>query len=332
MANIGSTPVGVALLTLPEGVAQCEGIPRKSWMTKCVALKNDACLVVGKGICHNVSSDLIIDSDNQPLGDDCFAVQIAKSLSKHDIPSNWLFQLKSWHIRHVFLNGASLYNQEQMNLFNLTSSHRHSRVAAHLYESSRGTKNSDKIPKKVALLNVDSIANVSTKSYCSKNCLQPFPLVRYAHYGFLSEKEPKKCVTIIHDKIDLSKISSPHFSHKSKHMDLFTKLPISVTRMITYGHRDVRYAYYGLDIFPSHLKHNEGSIAKLLRDVELLPKHSSRELFSESRTAPLLMALLAGATMCTSSLPLQVAEQIPTKPLPSVLNLQLDNDAVDNKN
>ena len=36
---------------------------------------------------------------------------------------------------------------------------------------------------------------------------------------FLSEKEPEKCVTIIHDKMDHSKTSSPHFSHKSKHMD-----------------------------------------------------------------------------------------------------------------
>ena len=33
-------------------------------MTKCVVLKNEAGVVVGKGICHNVSSDLIIDSDN----------------------------------------------------------------------------------------------------------------------------------------------------------------------------------------------------------------------------------------------------------------------------
>ena len=57
---------------------QCEGIPRKSWMTKCVALQNDASVVVGKGICHKVDSALIIDSDNQPLGDDCVAVQIVE--------------------------------------------------------------------------------------------------------------------------------------------------------------------------------------------------------------------------------------------------------------
>ena len=57
-------------------------------MTKCVVLKNEAGVVVGKGICHNVSSDLIIDSDNQPLGDDRVAVQIAESLSEYNVPSD----------------------------------------------------------------------------------------------------------------------------------------------------------------------------------------------------------------------------------------------------
>ena len=71
MANIGNASVGGAVHTLPKGVSQCEGIPRKSWITKCVALKNDVGMVVGKGIHHNVSSNLIIDSENQPLGDDC---------------------------------------------------------------------------------------------------------------------------------------------------------------------------------------------------------------------------------------------------------------------
>ena len=57
-------------------------------MTKCVSLKNEASVVVGKGICHNVSLDLIINSDNQPFGDDRVAVQIAKSLSEQDVSSD----------------------------------------------------------------------------------------------------------------------------------------------------------------------------------------------------------------------------------------------------
>ena len=132
--------------------------------------------------------------------------------------------------------------------------------------------------------------------------------------------------------MDHSKTSFPHFSHKSKHMDSFMKLPIFVTGMIAYGHGNVRYAHYGLDIFPSDSNHTMGSIAKLLRDLELPPKHSSCELFSGSRTAPLFTALLARAEMCTSSLPPLGAEKVLAKPLPPMLNLQLDNATGDNKN
>ena len=148
---------------------------------------------------------------------------------------------------------------------------------------------------------------------------------------FLLEKEPGKCVTIIHDKMDHSKTSSPHFSHKSKHMDSFMKLPISIMGMIAHGHAYIRYAYYGLDIFPTDSNHTMRSIAKLLRDLELAPKYSSQELFSGSGSTPLFPALLAGTEMCTSSLPPQDAEEVPAKPLPPVLNLQLDN-AIGDKN
>ena len=56
-------------------------------------------------------------------------------------------------------------------------------------------------------------------------------------------------MTVIHDKMDHSKTSSPHFSHKSKHMDLFMKLPISVTRMIAYNHR--KAAIHIMDLISS---------------------------------------------------------------------------------
>ena len=149
---------------------------------------------------------------------------------------------------------------------------------------------------------------------------------------FLLEKEPEKFVTIIHNKMDHSKTSSPHFSHKSKHMDSFMKLPISVMKMIAHGHGDIRYAHYGLDIFPTNSNHTVGSITKLLRDLELPPKHSLREFFPGSGSAPLFTALLVGAEMCTSSLPPQGVEHVPAKPLPPGLNLQLDNATGDNMN
>ena len=103
MENDGGNVADGGVCVPPKGIVQCEGIPRKSWMTKCVALKNDAGIVVGKGICHNVDSAFIIDSDNQPLGDNRVVVQIAKSLSDDDIRFDWVFQLRAWHISRIFL-------------------------------------------------------------------------------------------------------------------------------------------------------------------------------------------------------------------------------------
>ena len=177
LQDVGSTAAGGGAQTLPEEVVHYEGLSQRLWMTKCVTLKNEAGKSVGKGICHNVNLDLIIDSGSQPLRDDRVAVLIAESLSEHDIPSDWLFQLRSWHISRIFLNGASLYVHEQMNLFNLASlaSRCRSRVGTRVYESSRERRNSNKIPRKEALLSTKSIRNVSSKSCCSKNYLQPFP-------------------------------------------------------------------------------------------------------------------------------------------------------------
>ena len=81
--------------------------------------------------------------------------------------------MRSWHIKRVFLNGASLYDHEQVNLFNLTSqaARRHSRMGARPYDSSRERKNAEKIPKKEALLSAESIRNMATKTCCSKSCL-----------------------------------------------------------------------------------------------------------------------------------------------------------------
>ena len=103
------------------------------------------------------------------------------------------------------------------------------------------------------------------------------------------------------------------------------KLPISVKGMIAHDHGDICYAHYGLDIFPMDSNHTNGSIAKLFRDLELLPKHSSRELFSGCGSTALFTALLVGVGMYTSSLPSQATEHIPAKPLPPVLNLHFDN-------
>ena len=99
---------------------------------------------------------------------------------------------------------------------------------------------------------------------------------------FLSRRRSQRSVMIIHDKMDHSKTSSPYFSHKNKHMDSFMKLPISVMGMIAHGHEDIRYAHYGLDIFPTDSNHTVESVAKLLRDLELPPGILCNSFFLEA--------------------------------------------------
>jgi hypothetical protein len=136
----------------------------------------------------------------------------------------------------------------------------------------------------------------------------------------------------MHDKMDHAKTASPVFSHKSKLLDGLFKLPVSVTGMIAHGHGDVRYAHYGLDIFPHDSNYTVGSFAKLLRDLELPPKYSSRQLFVGSGSAPLFRAVLSGAHMCNSSLRPAPEVPIPGSSLPPILNVQMDNATGDNKN
>ena len=158
---------------------------------------------------------------------------------------------------------------------------------------------------------------------------------RTLYYGHREEsiRMPDKVLCIIHDKMDHSKTASPHFSHKTKVTESFMKMPIAVTGMIAHGHGDVRYAHYGLDIYPTDSNHTIGSIARLLRDLEGVPRNSSCTLFSiEDNQSALTKALLNGVVTCLDSLLPPPDEPLPPKPLPPVLMLQLDNCSGDNKN
>ena len=154
----------------------------------------------------------------------------------------------------------------------------------------------------------------------------------YAANRYWSKCFPHECVTIMHDKMDHAKTTSHVFSHKTKHLDGFMKLPVSVIGMLAHGHGDVKYAHYGLDLYPHDANYTVGSIAKLLRDLELPPKSSSRHLFANSRSSPLYEAFLGGAEICESSLPPPLAHPLPATPLPPILNVQMDNATGDNKN
>jgi hypothetical protein len=162
---------------LPEGVAQCEGFGRLSWITKCVTLTNESGVDVARGICHCVNADLVIDSDGMPLGNDRVAVQIAESLVEDEVPSEWMFSMRAWHIHRVFLNGASLYDHDQRHIYNaaVQALNRRPRRDVRQYESGRERQDIANPPKKVLKLSTQSINSVSSVNCCKKNCVQLFP-------------------------------------------------------------------------------------------------------------------------------------------------------------
>ena len=65
-----------------------------------------------------------------------------------------------------------------------------------------------------------------------------------AYYGThsMSSSKLEKCLTIIHDKMDHAKTTSPCFASKTKNMDVFMWLPIAILGMIAHGHEDARFA------------------------------------------------------------------------------------------
>ena len=102
---------------LLKGIAQCKGFGRPSWITKCVTLTNDSSVDVAWDIYHRINADLVIDSNGMPLDNDRIAVQIAESLVEDKVLSEWIFSMRVWHIRRMFINGASLYDHDQRHIY-----------------------------------------------------------------------------------------------------------------------------------------------------------------------------------------------------------------------
>ena len=106
-------------VSIPEGGVPplCEGIPRRLWMGKCVVLyKNDG-VPVARGICRNVSYDVVIGTTG-PLGDSHIAVQISSSLSLADVPDEWRYSIRAWPVEFIFCNGASFRDHELRAKYN----------------------------------------------------------------------------------------------------------------------------------------------------------------------------------------------------------------------
>jgi hypothetical protein len=86
-------------LELPNSVANCRGLPRCQWITKSVLLKDNNSEFVVIGVCHSVSSNLVVGSDG-PLGLIKVAVQIIDVLVVEERTFDWMFPLFAWNIMH----------------------------------------------------------------------------------------------------------------------------------------------------------------------------------------------------------------------------------------
>ena len=163
--------------TLPEGVRACEGIPRESWYTRVVILTNEAREDIARAICRSVDASVVVDTNERPIGDDHVAVQIAETLKEEEVPSGWMWSMHSWPIKRVFLNGASLHDHDQTDVYRkaVNAQNQRPRKGICSYKTTRERRNVDIPLKKERVLTSEAIHEVSTKSCCERNCIQPFP-------------------------------------------------------------------------------------------------------------------------------------------------------------
>lgn len=143
---------------------------------------------------------------------------------------------------------------------------------------------------------------------------------------------PMEFISILHDKMDHSKTALPCLRSRTKDLDGFLKLPISVIGMYAHGHGDTRYAHYTVDVYPNDSNFTIGSLAKLLRDLEEPPKRYTRDLFKENGSNPLYEAILRGKEVCLPSLGEPMDNPRLNQDLPPTLHIQLDNCWRENKN
>ena len=106
-------------VTIPEEpmAPLYDGTPRRLWVGKCVVLHRADGFPIAKGICWNVSSDVVVGSSG-PLGDSHVVIQISSSLSIVDVPDKWRYSIRAWPIEFVFYNGASFRDHELRAQYN----------------------------------------------------------------------------------------------------------------------------------------------------------------------------------------------------------------------
>ena len=107
---------GVSILDEPMPPLY-EGILRRLWLEKCEVLYKNEGVLVARGICRKVSSDVVIGTTS-PLGDSHVALQISSTLSMADVLDEWRYSIRAWPIEFVFYNGASFRDHELQAKYN----------------------------------------------------------------------------------------------------------------------------------------------------------------------------------------------------------------------
>ena len=164
---------------------------------------------------------------------------------------------------------------------------------------------------------------------------------RHLYHGWSSNSvdSPTEFPCIIHDKMDHPKSAIPRMQRSTKAICGLEQIPISVTKMLTYGHGDRANAHYSIAFWPGDSNFTIFSICQVLRALKRPSVKNSKELFIVPLQNSFFKALLHGKSRCSASIPPSSANMLPppfsdrpTVPLPKKLFLQLDNSAKDNKN
>ena len=113
--DIAASAILVDLILL-SNVADCKGLPRSQWITKCVLLKDNNGDTVAISVCYSVCPNLVLGR-NGPLGLSRMSVQIIDVLVVEERTSDWIFTLRMWNITHTFYDGASMYDHDQIVLY-----------------------------------------------------------------------------------------------------------------------------------------------------------------------------------------------------------------------
>jgi hypothetical protein len=110
------------------------------------------------------------------------------------------------------------------------------------------------------------------------------------------------------------------------------KLPMTLTGMLTHGHRDGAYADFSTNFSLRDLNFIISSLVHCIQHLERPVVRNSKALFEERPLSLFFEKLMQGTSRCNSSILEATDAPDHYEPLPRRLYLQLDNSPKDNKN